>query len=109
VTPAQTLRQLDALLASAEEALARNDLDALSAAARAKGALVTALADTPADELPRDDIAACADRVRHLGRLIAARRAQVDRRLWQLARATGRNVPLYGADGQLHTALSRRS
>lgn len=107
VTAEETLRQLDALLAAAEVALAANDLDALAAAARAKGALVDVLADAPPGELAREDIERCAARTRELGRAIAARRAQVDRRLWLLARATGRSVPIYGADGRLGNALAR--
>lgn len=108
MTPAQTLRELDALLATAETALARNDLDALAAAARAKGALVAALADAPAHELPAPEVAACAQRARNLSRMIAARRAHVEHRLWQLSRATGRAIPLYGADGRLNATIGRR-
>lgn len=107
MTPAEALRALDAQLAAAEAALAANDLDALAASARAKGALVAALAEAPAGTLPHADIQSCAARARELGRAIAARRAQVDRRLWLLARATGRGMPVYGANGRLANALAR--
>lgn len=103
----EALRQLEALLAAAEAALAADDLDALAATARAKGALVDALADAPPGALAREDLERCAARTRALGRAIAARRAQVDRRLWLLARATGRGIPVYGADGRLASALAR--
>jgi len=107
VTPAEALRALDAQLAAAEAALAANDLDALAASARAKGALVAALEDMAADALPHADIQSCAARARALGRAIAARRAQVDRRLWLLARATGRGMRVYGADGRLANPVAR--
>lgn len=109
MTPAEALQRLDMALDAAERALTANDLDALAAAARAKQAMVDALAHAPPDDLPRDEVAACAARVRALGRAIAARRAQVDRRLWALARATGRGVPIYGADGRMGPALTSRA
>jgi hypothetical protein len=105
LTPAQALLRLDALLGEAAAALACGDLDALSAAARAKAPLIALLEAADPADLPRDRLAQCATRTRELSRAIAARRAQVERRLWLLARASGRAAPLYGADGRLHGAL----
>lgn len=105
MSPAQALLRLDALVAEAAEALATGNLDALAAAARAKTPLIALLEAADPAELPRERVEACAERVRDLGRAIAARRAQIDRRLWLLARATGRAAPLYGADGRLRPAL----
>ncbi len=105
LTPAQALLRLDALLGEAAAALACGDLDALGAAARAKAPLVALLEAADPADLPRDRLAQCATRTRELSRAIAARRAQVERRLWLLARASGRAAPLYGPDGRLHGAL----